>query len=654
MKKFISILLSAAMALSALSAAAATDSNKVFDFSFKNVPAATLTYTQAISCGEDKLNCWLKDSSKTVSIGDYSAVTGESGNSLNMTNVKRLRPMDGNLSGSFRLSMRFYVPGAEGNWGFGVNAKMTNSSNTDTSPALFGVLGGTDFCLRTGNGEWGIATIVGDITQGWNKIDYELMRSSGLANLYINDVQVASNVAANTNSDMTALLTSDKVIEYIDIHTKNAGSAYMDSISIEMLNDYSVLSEGMTYTEPKIKLAFDSAVDSLTAEDITITNNNIHRSFKPSAVSKLNESAYEITVPEKEVRPFTEYSIGIQKSGIVKDKIFTTEAIQTKNTLFGCNFDTTDEQNKFYYNDKNGKAAVEAVDNRGNAIHMTYTRQAADNSSDGYKEEAPNMESVAFAPKINSKFTLETDIMREDKASSAAIQIRGKEAKIPVLKFDVSGEIYTINGKWQKARVLGTYETNKWYHVRIDIDPTAGKETITVTDTVTGNVFMAANTDMFQALTDVSNVGVNIWGANTVDAATGTYIDNVEISDYTVLNNKLDINKLMLKQGSTVIKDYCQLQEDVPVQAVVNITSDKDETYSSVKVILAEYNNGRLVGVYSEDALLNKDESGTASHTLDTGITTANCAGRSVKAFLWDSFDSMKPYVEAVAFNGKD
>ena len=645
MKKFISILLSAAMALSALSAAAATDSNKVFDFSFKNVPAATLTNMQKISCGEDKLTCWL-GSSETVSIGDYSAVTGESGNSLNMTNVSRLRPMDGNLSGSFRLSMRFYVPGAEGNWGFRVHARMTNSSNAATSPALFGVRGNTDFCLRTGNGEWGIAEIVGDITQGWNKIDYELMRSSGLANLYINDVQVASNVAANTNSDMTALLTSDKVIEYIDIHTTNAGSAYMDSISIEMLNDYSVLSEGMTYTEPKLKLAFDSAVDSLTAEDITITNNNIHRSFKPSAVSKLNESAYEITVPEKEVRPFTEYIIGIQKSGIVKDKIFTTEAIQTKNTLFGCNFDTTDEQGKFRYTGNNGIASVEAVDNRGNAVHMTYTRQAADG------EQAPVIGSVDFS-KINSKFTLETDIMREDKASSAAIQIRGKEGKIPVLKFDNTGDICTIIN-WKKARVLGKYETNKWYHVRIDIDPTAGKETITVTDTVTGNTFMAANTDMFQALTDVSTVGVNIWDANTVGTETGTYIDNVEISDYTVLNNKLDINKLMLKQGSTVIKDYCQLQENVPVQAVVNITSDKDETYSSVKVILAEYNNGELVAVNAEDALLNKDESGTASHTLDTGITTANCAGRSVKAFLWDSFDSMKPYVEAVAFNGKD
>ena len=81
---------------------------------------------------------------------------------------------------------------------------------------------------------------------------------------YINDVQVASNVAANTNYDMTALLTSDKVIEYIDIYTTNAGSAYMDSISIEMLNDYSLLSEGMTYTEPKLKLAFDNTGDICT------------------------------------------------------------------------------------------------------------------------------------------------------------------------------------------------------------------------------------------------------------------------------------------------------------------------------------------------------------------------------------------------------
>ena len=268
-----------------------------------------------------------------------------------------------------------------------------------------------------------------------------------------------------------------------------------------------------------------------------------------------------------------------------------------------------------------GMAATAETD-YGNSLCLSMNKQAqSDKEPVAYR---------AFSP-ITDNILFELDVMCTTRLAQAAVQIAGS-ASVPVINFRPNGNISTTLSNWGEGVVLGQYEPEKWYHVKMEIlvnEGEKGVENITVTDMESGEEMKAENVPLMNKVSNVNAIKLNLW-SSPMNKPVEIYYDNISVSRIVYLPTVTDIY--------ASVGDTSYAKDNIAHDAnTINIVFSHDinpETLTKDTVVLsADYD-----GIYDTSertySMTLKEEAGYGNEfllSLKDGIT--DLKGKNL---VWD------------------
>lgn len=392
------------------------------------------------------------------------------------------------------------------------------------------VKGGNSSGIYLADGQWSAGSLkLGTLKKGaWNTIEIDTVLNTGLMNFYLNGELTASQIPLNQDTVTLTNMKSQSIWSVSFAFDNVKDSVYVDDIVFRTIDKCTVSGTShLTYENPK--LIFECPSEAvLNAEDIQFKNKATLETFNSVSLEKLDGNKYIAMLPQTQLRPDTTYDIAFKKSvpfytsvSIATEKIFEKGLLARNGVTLSYDFEDGQMAAGTLGTTNNCTTVIDSIEgyDGGKAVHLIGNENVTGKGS--YLRQ--------YFPGNQYKVCFEMDVMKPDTNSQTVWQA-GEQPWPDILCFNKDKTI-TITDANGVVKNIGTYETNRWYSVAVELDTTAKIINVMVTD-IESDKKMAIGTVAMKAMKAGYASALVTELRELTGTASKAYVDNLKISNY--------------------------------------------------------------------------------------------------------------------------